>query len=59
TRPRGTGLGLPIARRLAEGHGGELTLTGAEPGVLATIVLPQIAIPDPEVHASSEDTRRN
>ncbi len=58
TRPRGTGLGLPIARRLAEGHGGSLCLQDADPGVCAMLVLPQVATPDPEVQIASEDTRR-
>jgi signal transduction histidine kinase len=41
TKPRGTGLGLPVARRLAEAHGGELTLS-SEPGrgTTARLLLP-------------------
>ncbi len=58
TRSRGTGLGLPIARRLAEGHGGSLELRSAEPGTVAEITLPLTALPDPEVTAADEDTRR-
>lgn len=58
TRSRGTGLGLPIARRLAEGHGGSLNLAPCEPGTQATIVLPITAVPEKEIAVASEDTRR-
>jgi signal transduction histidine kinase len=41
TKARGGGLGLPIARRTAERHGGTLELTcPAGGGTLATLVLP-------------------
>jgi PAS domain S-box-containing protein len=41
TKARGGGLGLPIARRTAERHGGTLDLTcPADGGTLATLVLP-------------------
>lgn len=51
TKPTGTGLGLPIARRIVEAHEGELRLesvVGA--GVVATITLPRSmeAPPAPE-----------
>lgn len=48
TRSRGTGLGLPIARRLAEGHGGSLDLEAADPGTVARLTLPRTAVPEPE-----------
>ncbi len=41
TKRRGSGLGLPTARRLIEAHGGTLTLdTSPSGGVLARVTLP-------------------
>lgn len=43
TRSRGTGLGLPIARRLAEAHGGSLELQSSPRGTTAVLVLPEVS----------------
>ncbi len=41
TKPQGTGLGLPIAKRIIENHGGSLVLTSAPGrGTRVTILLP-------------------
>jgi len=45
TRSRGTGLGLPISRRLIESHGGTLDLIQADPGIDAVITIPIQARP--------------
>ena len=40
--PHGLGLGLPLCRRIAEGHGGRLMLRSAEgEGTTVTVSLPQ------------------
>nr|WP_254656236.1 PAS domain-containing sensor histidine kinase [Jannaschia sp. CCS1] len=52
TRDKGTGLGLPIVKKIIEEHGGTLTLDdaepfedGAHPGARARVTLPRL--PDP------------
>lgn len=42
TKARGTGLGLPTAKRIIEAHGGELTLgDGPDGGTCVRVILPQ------------------
>ena len=42
TKHRGTGLGLPTAKRIVEAHGGELTLSNAPAGgTVARLILPR------------------
>ena len=57
TREKGTGLGLPIVKKIIEEHGGSLDLTDAEPftegahrGALAVVRLPRSV----EVSAAAE-----
>ncbi len=38
----GVGLGLYLCRLVAQAHGGQLTLTNAEPGLRATVNLPRV-----------------
>lgn len=40
SRDAGTGLGLPIARAIAEAHGGSLTLERASPGTIFRLAVP-------------------
>ncbi len=49
TRSRGTGLGLPIARRLAEAHGGSLELCSSDAGTTAVLLLPEVSVGDQTV----------
>jgi len=43
TKHRGTGLGLPIARRIVDAHGGEIAIAAADGGgTVATIALPRV-----------------
>jgi signal transduction histidine kinase len=60
TRSRGTGLGLPIARRLAEAHGGTLKLESSSLGTTAILELPQIPHGEiPEDPENQPDHRRS
>lgn len=57
TKPGGTGLGLPTARRIIQEHGGSLTLTSeVGRGTQALVTLP-IVSDAPEPSASSSDPR--
>jgi signal transduction histidine kinase len=42
TKPRGTGLGIALARRIIGGHGGSIALTSSSRGTIATIRLPAV-----------------
>ena len=56
TKPGGTGLGLPIARRLARLQGGELTLQSNDRGGTDAVVrLPTTATVSPPVPGESVD----
>jgi signal transduction histidine kinase len=60
TRSRGTGLGLPIARRLAEAHGGTLKLESSSLGTTAILELPQTPNGEaPEDPENQPDHRRS
>ena len=39
TKPAGWGIGLPLARRIVEGHGGKLALTAADRGATFDVIL--------------------
>ena len=42
TKTRGTGLGLPTAKRIVEAHGGEIAIAGApRTGTMVRVVLPR------------------
>jgi two-component system sensor histidine kinase AtoS len=58
TKARGGGLGLPIAKRSAELHGGSLTLSSpADGGTVATLTLPlPAARPPAPVRTSRSDS---
>jgi len=59
TRSKGTGLGLPIARRLAEAHGGSLELKSGPSGTTAILMLPEVSTGDPTLDPENvRDNRR-
>jgi signal transduction histidine kinase len=59
SRPEGTGLGLPIARRIAQAHGGDLSVESrGGTGTTVTVRLPRgrSAISGPRPDAGNEST---
>ena len=56
TREKGTGLGLAIVKRIAEEHGGSLTLTDAPQGPGARVILtfPQVRVVAPSAPIAQE-----
>jgi two-component system nitrogen regulation sensor histidine kinase NtrY len=56
TREKGTGLGLAIVKRIAEEHGGSLTLTDApeSPGARVVLTFPQTRVVAPSTPIAQE-----
>ena len=44
TKPEGSGLGLGVARSIAEAHGGRLTIASTSRGVTATLTIPKTEV---------------
>jgi len=56
TRPEGTGLGLPMARRIARAHGGSLELESrVGSGTVVTLTLPRTAASPARASASASE----